>query len=319
MIILVTGSSGFIGCNLVKRLISLDYKVVGLDSKPARETINNSNFKFEIGDLRDFGTLSDLTQKYHIDTIVHLAAKKIPRYGKRLETLLVNGIASENVFQVAAKGDIGVIFASTSDVYGMNADFPFGVNSNLVSGPAEVGRWSYSVSKVFSEHLLHGHYEEDKNPSAILRFFGAYGPHNSLDWTGGPIPVFINAALENRPIDIHGDGTQTRTFSYIDDHVEAIVSLLLKWPTNSLKTLNFGSTNEISIIDLARTVWSLINKDSKPIFNFIPYENFGNYQDVMKRVPKMNETIDFLGNHWTTSLENGLNKTIEWQRKITTT
>ena len=318
MRVLVTGSSGFIGHNLVKKLVLIGHEVIGLDSQIERELFQDPNYKFENGDVRDSDTLSTLINRYRPNLLIHLAAKKIPRYGHRVDTLLVNGIASENIFREAWKADVGVVFASTSDVYGMNPNVPFRHDSNLVSGPAEVARWSYSISKLFSEHLLHGYYEQKENPSTILRFFGAYGPHNSLDWTGGPIPVFIKAALESRPIDIHGDGSQTRTFSYIDDHINALTTLLNDWPLDSLKTFNFGSTTEISVLDLADKVWRLVNKNSEPIFNFVPYKSFGNYQDVMRRVPDMRETIQSLGDHWNTDLENGLIKTIAWQKKVIT-
>lgn len=314
MRILITGSSGFIGHNLAAKLLSQGYEVIGLDLKLGRESLSNPNFKFELGDVKDFEIMSRIIRRYKPALVIHLAARKIPRYGNRIETLLVNGIASENVFYSAFRADVGVIFASTSDVYGMNTEIPFGHDSNLVSGPPDVARWSYSVSKLFSEHLLHGYYERDKTPSAILRFFGAYGPHNSLDWTGGPIPVFVNAALQKKSIEIHGDGKQTRTFSFIGDHVNAIMSLLSQWPFDSIKTFNLGSTNEISITDLAIKIWKIINVDSEPLLNFVPYKSFGNYQDVMRRVPKMDQTIGALGEHWKTSLETGLIQTIEWQR-----
>lgn len=316
MRLFVTGSSGFIGLNLIIHLIKQGHIVTGYDVQTPPNSMIRRNFHFVCGDISNEKLIQETMISSKPDLVIHLAAKKIPRYGNRLATLQVNGKTSDCIFEFTSKNGIGLIFASTSDVYGVNPDLPFSTGSHSVFGSASVARWAYAISKLYSEHLAHGYYEVYGSPTVIIRFFGAYGPLSSANWTAGPVPVFIEASLKREAIPLHGGGIQTRTFSYVDDHVRAISALISNWPLDSIRTLNFGSTQELSIRELGQIIWELVNEGHEAQFKEIPYSSFGKYEDVVRRVPDMTETFQSLGNFWDTPLRSGLVKTIDWHRTI---
>ena len=237
--VLITGAAGFIGSNLAIRLVELGYSVIGYDnlSQGSLENlstiINSPNFKFIQGDILDQSTLSASAKD--VQAIFHLAAFKIPRYSDALDTLKINGFGSDIVAQVAVEQKAHLIAASTSDVYGKNSQIPFSEESNLVIGAPDVKRWAYAISKMFEEQLLFAYKDRYGLDVTLVRFFGGYGPHQHLSWWGGPQSVFIDLTLENKPIEIHGDGQQTRTFTYISDHVDGLVKIFLKLPMLEIK------------------------------------------------------------------------------------
>src|SRR5262249_40677631 len=141
-----------------------------------------------------------------LDCIVHLAAFKIPRYGKAIETLRINYRGTENALDLAVRANCKCVLASTSDVYGRSPQLPFSEREDCVIGSSKVARWSYAVSKLFDEHLGFAYRDSYGIPVTALRFFGSYGPNQPLSWWGGPPPVFIAAALEGRELPVHGDG-----------------------------------------------------------------------------------------------------------------
>lgn len=320
MKILVTGGAGFIGSNLCLRLVNEDYHVICVDDLSVGNLRNiehirhKENFSFFNCSILDTKSLLPLLDG--VDVLVHLAAGKIPRYGKTIDTLRINGLGSFYLLEAASIRGVKVIAASTSDVYGMNPELPFSENSKSVLGSSLVPRWSYAISKLFEEHTLFALSENYGNSVAAIRFFGAYGPHQSLDWKGGPIPVFISKALKGEPLEIHGDGTQTRTLSYIDDHIEALSKLVAtNW--KDPKIYNFGSTCEVSILELASLIWGMVQgKKSIPELRFRPYSDFGRYEDVKRRIPNNELAFNDLGVRWDTTLDFGLEATISWQRNI---
>ncbi|HEX2988254.1 MAG TPA: NAD-dependent epimerase/dehydratase family protein, partial [Chloroflexota bacterium] len=155
--VLVTGVAGFIGSNLAEALLSLGYRVIGLDNLSQGSTQNiagflaSPRFEFHRGDVRDSREVEGLIGR--ADCVMHLAAYKIPRYGNALDTIEINTQGTRNVLRSAAKLHRLVVFASTSDVYGRNPDVPFHEGSDLWMGPCNVPRWSYAISKMFDEHL----------------------------------------------------------------------------------------------------------------------------------------------------------------------
>jgi UDP-glucose 4-epimerase len=160
--------------------------------------------------------------------------------------------------------------------------------------------------------------EKDDLKFTIVRFFGGYGPAQNLTWWGGPQSVFIEKALKNEPIDLHGDGNQTRTFTYVDDTVNALVACIENDKSDD-EIFNTGSKpgGEISIKDLAYLIWKLVNgKNSEPKLNYIPYSTFGNYEDVMRRVPDISKLCTTLNFQPEWDLEEGLQLTIDWQKQF---
>ena len=208
--VLITGVAGSIGSNLAQHLLTLGYEVVGVDNMSQGEEVNlepfltNENFEMHYRDI-----LNELDMKRvasDCSAIVHLAAYKIPRYTDALDTLTINSVGSENILKAAVDQGAKVVAASTSDVYGKNPDVPFNENSNLVIGNPDVKRWAYAISKMFEEQTMFAYHQRYGISVVPLRFFGGYGPNQNLTWWGGPQSVFINKALDDEEIEVHGDG-----------------------------------------------------------------------------------------------------------------
>lgn len=314
--VLITGVAGFIGSNVAKALLAKDYHVVGVDNMSQGDKLNMVEFidhpEFEIHyvDIRDEAELKAAAKG--CKKILHLAAFKIPRYTDALDTLLINSAGSENVLKAAIEQNAKVVAASTSDVYGKNPKVPFSEDSDLVMGNPDVRRWAYAISKMFEEQMLFAYQQRYGIPFVALRFFGGYGPNQNLTWWGGPQSVFINKALDDEEIEVHGDGLQTRSFTYVSDHVDGIVRTIEMDAANNM-VFNLGNTFEISILDLAKLIWRLVRGDEPPKIKLIPYQTFGKYEDVMRRIPDITRARRILGFEPKVDLEDGLKRTVAWQ------
>ena len=318
--VLLTGVAGFLGSNLLGKLLAEGHTVVGLDNlsmgrrENFAEYLDDSQFAFHQCDITDADAFASLDDRF--DYIVHLAAFKIPRYGKALDTLRINYEGTNNVLEFARRMECKCVLASTSDVYGRNPDIPFSEeSSDSVIGSSKVPRWAYAVSKLFDEHLGFAFQDAYGIPVTILRFFGSYGPKQHLSWWGGPQSVFIDAVLEGRPMPIHGDGLQTRSFTYVSDSVAGIYAAMVKPEANG-EIFNIGSTDEITILDLAKLVKRLSGTPGEVDLEFVPYQSFTgkDYQDVLRRVPDTSHAQRVLGVAAQVPIEEGLAQTIEWQR-----
>src|SRR3989338_226312 len=275
--VFITGVAGFVGSNLAKELLRRKYEVIGLDNysqgfeRNIESLLNIPSFHMHIGDVRDGALLKDLAKD--VDGIFHLAAFKIPRYGHALDTLTINSKGTENVLEAARQNKCKVVFSSTSDVYGKNPMLPFHEESDSVLGETSIKRWSYAASKIFDEHLCFAYAEEYGFPITIVRYFGGYGPHQNTTWWGGPQAVFIERALSKQKIPIHGDGKQTRSFTFISDMVEGTILAFEKKSANG-QVLNIGHDREISILVLAQMIWRMICLQEEPLIEWIPYQQF---------------------------------------------
>ncbi len=315
--ILITGVAGFVGSNLAASLLKDGHEVVGVDNLSQGTRLNleaiatHPQFRFLEADVRNPDEIRSAASG--VSAIFHLAAYKIPRYGNAFDTLDTNVRGTSHCIDAAVAENAQLIFSSTSDVYGNNPDVPFTEQHQLVLGPPDVRRWAYSVSKAFDEHLLFAEAERRGLRFSIVRFFGGYGPHQALTWWGGPQSVFINHALEGTPMPVHGDGTQTRTFTHVDDLVQGL-KLCLGRREALGEVFNVGATQEIQIRDLASMIWRMVRQDS-PRIEFVPYSTFGKYGDVYRRVPDLTKSRQVLGFEPAWSLDKGLPATIEWQRE----
>jgi len=318
--ILITGGAGFIGSNLAKRLLrEKQVEITAIDNLSYGqlrniEDITSSNFNFIQGDIGNPFVLKHLK----FDVIVHLASQKIPRYTNAYRTLEENNVMLKNVIRKCLDDDSKLVFASTSDVYGKNPNVPFTEESDLVLGSSTVKRWAYATSKMYGEHIIKAHHDEFGLKYAITRFFGSYGPGQNLSWWGGPQSVFIEKALNKEEIEIHGNGLQTRTFTYVNDTVEALQHLVLDDKSNGeIFNISGDPTDETTILDLGKLIWKLVNgPNSDPNLKLIPYETFGKYEDVMRRVPDISKIQSFFNYKPQHHLEDGLLETIEWQKKV---
>jgi UDP-glucose 4-epimerase len=318
--IVVTGGAGFISSHLCDALLGRAYKVTAVDNlsmgkmENIRHNLSNPGFSFEKLDVRDIKPLEKACAGARV--IVHLAAYKIPRYGDAISTLLINSKGAMNVFEIAKKIHCKVVIASTSDVYGKSSNLPFKESGDLVIGPSDIPRWSYAISKLFDEHLAYSYHRACDIAITILRFFGCYGPRQHLSWWGGPQSVFISAILKDEEVEIHGDGSQKRCFIYIDDLIEGTVAAIESDKTNG-EILNIGTTEEVSILELARLIKKLSGTPGEIKLQFVPYSSFSKdkYEDVMRRIPDLTKAQKILGFNPKIQLADGLKKTLDWQRK----
>ena len=320
---LVTGCAGFLGSNFVERLLEKGHQVIGIDNLSMGSLSNlagligHPKFRFIEGDVTSREVLDGITEA--VDVAVHLAAFKIPRYGKAIDTLRINYRGTELVLEFARMRRCKLVFASTSDVYGRNPKVPFSENdSDSVIGSSKVPRWAYAVSKLFDEHLAFAYSDAYGFPVTILRFFGSYGPRQNLTWWGGPQSVFIDCVLNDRVIPIHGDGSQTRSFTYVSDTVDGIYEATVRDQANG-EVINIGSTEEVTILELARRIKRLAGTPGELRVEFVPYASFSakGYQDVMRRVPDVAVCERLLGVRARVALDEGLRRTIAWQRSLT--
>jgi UDP-glucose 4-epimerase len=316
----VTGAAGFIGSHLCERLIAEEVEVVGVDDlsygaiQNLAPFLDHPLFRFEAFDC---SRQRDLRRAFDgCDAIAHLAAKKIPRFGGTLSTLEVNVSGMHAACSVALATGAELVVTSTSDVYG-NATPPFAEDGELVIGPPTSKRWSYAVSKMYDEHYALALADEKSLPVTVLRLFNAYGPKNHLSWWGGPAVTFIEALLDGELMEIHGDGLQTRTFTYVSDTVDGIVRALRR-PESRGEVINIGGTETVTILELAEHIQEAVGLSSNPLrARFVPYESFpGQYQDVRHRVPDTTKAQRLLGFEAHISLDDGLNATVEWHRNI---
>jgi len=318
--ILITGVAGFLGSHLADALLARGHRVVGVDNlshgslENISEAQRNPNFEFHQIDVCDVDALRKVAEG--VSAIAHLAAFKIPRYGKAIDTLLINSQGSHNALQVAVEQNAKFVLASTSDVYGKNPNIPFDEESESILGSSTVARWSYAVSKLYDEHLALAFADSYGIPVNVVRIFGSYGPRQNLTWWGGPQSVFIGAILRGETIPIHGDGLQTRSFTYVSDTVGGIVSVVENGTSGEI--FNIGSTHEISILDLAKLIHRLSGSVQALDINMIPYDEIGGrrYEDVRRRVPNVEKAKRLLGFQAQVKLEEGLKRTIEWQRAL---
>ena len=318
MRIAITGVAGFVGTNLATRLVARGDQVIGLDdlSHGSLENLeglrDRPGFRFVRGSILDPDALGGVAEGAEV--MVHLAAGKIPRYGDALDTLVTNGEGGLGVLRACAAHRVRrMVLASTSDCYGRNPEVPFSEESVSVIGSPHVRRWSYAISKMFEEQALFAFRERHGLQGVALRLFGGYGPHQNLTWWGGPQSVFIGAALRGEELEVHGTGQQTRSFTYVDDMVEAFVRAVDVGAADG-EMLNVGNDREISIEGLARMVWGLIRED-EPRIKLVPLKTFGRYEDVERRIPDNRRAATVLGFTPRVPLEEGLARTIPWQRE----
>jgi len=207
--------------------------------------------------------------------------------------------------------DADLVVTSTSDVYG-NGRPPYAEDDPVILGPPTSRRWAYATSKLYDEHFALALAEERGLKVTILRLFNAYGPRNHLTWWGGPMVTFIESLLDGRSMEIHGDGLQTRSFTFVSDTVDGIFRALTT-PEARGEIVNVGSTESISILDLAERVQTALGVSLPLRATFVPYETLpGNYQDVRHRIPDTRKARELLGFEAKVRLEEGLAVSIEW-------
>ena len=319
---LITGVCGFIGSHLARNLLQRGWTVYGVDnlSYGFRENVadlgTNTNFSLYEMDIISDQFLSKFKNK-DLDAVIHFACVKIVRNAKRMETLQVNSLGTENSLEVACNNKARFIYGSTGELYGKSHELPFTEESGFRLGKPEIRRWASVVSQMYSEHLCFAYNEKHNLNFTIIRFFNIYGPGQRTDSMGGPQAVFIQAALADQPMEIHGDGVQSRDLTYVDDAIEGVIHVLESSYTSG-EIINIGNEEKISIINLAYMVWRLSGNTSKPKLEFFAYPDFPHlYEEIRHRSCDTTKARCLLGFQPRTTLEEGLKTTIRWHRKKT--
>jgi UDP-glucose 4-epimerase len=312
---LVTGGAGFIGSHLAERLLNLGHEVLVLDnlSTGAIENIAHlktaRNFSYAIDSVTNEPLLAEMIDSS--DVVFHLAAavgvKLIVE--QPVHTIETNVHGTEVVLKHANKKKKLVFIASTSEVYGKSADVPFRESADVVLGPSAKHRWAYACSKLIDEFLALAYWKEKKLPIIIVRLFNTVGPRQTGQY-GMVLPTFVRQALASQPITVFGDGTQSRSFTYVTDVVDALIALASERRAIG-DVFNIGSTNEISIRDLAERVRTLAGSDS-PI-QLVPYDEAyeAGFEDMPRRVPDISRLQALIGYQPKVALDDIVRRVIE--------
>jgi len=316
---LVTGGAGVIGSHLADKLLARGYDVTVIDNLTTgkvaniEENIGRPDFHFLNNTIMNEKLMEELIRDCTI--VYHLAASVGVKYivDDPLQGILTNVKGTEIVLDLAFKYWKRVLFASSSEIYGRSENVPFAEDSERILGATTVDRWSYSTAKAVDEHMCFA-YAHKGLPVSIVRYFNAYGPRIDERGYGSVVAKFISQALRNEPITIHGDGKQTRCFTYIEDTIKG--TILAGEKKESIgHVFNIGNNRESTIAEIAEMIVSLTGSTSK--ITYVPYEKaYGErYEDTRRRMPDISKAKQFLGFEPAVPLEEGLKRTIEWAKE----
>jgi UDP-glucose 4-epimerase len=316
---LVTGGAGFIGSHLSEALIEKDNEVLVIDdlSTGRRENLSalvgHPRFHFARASILDAIVLDRLMSR--ADVVIHLAAavgvKLIVR--DPVHTIETNVGGTEAVLLAALRYGCKVLLASTSEVYGKGNGIPFREEDDVLLGPSSRSRWAYAASKMVDEFLGLAYRQQYGLDVACMRFFNTVGPRQTGAY-GMVVPTFVSQALRGEPITVYGDGSQSRCFCHVADVVRAVVGLS-EQATTVQAVFNIGSTEEISVDDLALRV-KVITGSESPIIH-VPYEEAyaPGFEDMRRRVPDVSRVGALLGWHPHHSLDEILHSVAEEIRR----
>ena len=319
MKMLITGGAGFVGSHLAEALLSSGHEVFLIDNLSTGSIENIEHLKanpllhYTIDTVENEPLLAELVDRS--DVIFHLAAA----VGVKLiveapvHTIETNVHGTEVVLKHANKKKKLVVIASTSEVYGKNAEVPFSEDADLVLGATRKHRWAYACSKAIDEFLALAYWKERQLPVIIVRLFNTVGPRQTGRY-GMVIPNFVRQALAGQPITVFGDGTQSRSFTYVGDVVGAMVALVNE-PRAVGEVFNIGNGEEISIRGLADRVKTITGSDS-PIVT-IPYDQAyeAGFEDMPRRVPDIEKLRALIGYEPRVGLDEMLEKIVEYFRR----
>jgi UDP-glucose 4-epimerase len=315
---LITGGAGFIGSHLADALLADGYHVDVIDDLSTGSIRNIAHLKDEprfgyvIDSVHNEPVLAEYVDR--ADVVFHLAAavgvKKIVE--EPVATIENNVHGTEVVLRQANKKKKLVVFASTSEVYGKSTLVPFAEDHDLVLGPTHKHRWAYACSKAIDEFLALAYHREKDLPVIIVRLFNTVGPRQSGRY-GMVIPTFVRQALLGHPMTVHGDGTQSRSFTYVGDVVRALVGLSRE-PRAVGQVFNIGNSEEITIRGLAEKIKSMTGSASEIVT--IPYDQAyeSGFEDMPRRVPDITKVRALIGYEPRIGLDRVLTEVIAYMR-----
>ena len=306
--VLITGAAGFLGSHLCDYFVSKNYKVIGIDNfitgSPKNLSHLTANSDFEFREI-------DITHNFKIDNpidyILHFAspASPIDYLQIPLETLRVGSLGTENILKVALKNKARILIASTSEVYGDPLEHP--QKEEYCGNVDPVGpRGVYDEAKRFQEALTTAYHTYHGLDIRIARIFNTYGTRMRVN-DGRAIPAFMGQVLRNESLTVFGDGSQTRSFCYIDDMVDGIYKLL---HSNYTKPMNLGNPEEVSLIDFANEIITLGGSNNKIIYKPLPVN------DPIKRKPDITKAMNILNWKPKVSRKKGLENTFNYFRSL---
>jgi UDP-glucose 4-epimerase len=314
----ITGGAGFIGSHLAERLLEDGHEVAILDNLSTGSIDNvahlkgRSGFSYTIDSVTNESLLAEMIDR--CDVVYHLAAavgvKLIVE--QPVHTIETNVHGTEVVLKHANKKKKLVFIASTSEVYGKSTDVPFRESADLVLGPSAKHRWAYACSKLIDEFLGLAYWKERALPVVIVRLFNTVGPRQTGQY-GMVLPRFVGQALAGEPITVYGDGTQSRSFTYVGDVVDALVTLMAT-PAAVGQVLNIGNPHEISIRALAERVRALAGSHSSIVS--IPYDEAyeEGFEDMPRRVPDIARIHALIGFEPRVPLDEIIQRVIAFHR-----
>ena len=306
--VLITGAAGFIGSHLCDYFISKNYKVIAIDNLVTGRLTNLSHLKSNIDfEFKEIDITHDFNIDNSIDFILHFASPASPiDYLKiPLETLRVGSLGTENVLKIALKNSARILIASTSEVYGDPLVHP--QTEEYFGNVDPVGpRGVYDEAKRFQEALTTAYHSFHGLDIRIVRIFNTFGSRMRIN-DGRAIPAFIGQVLRGESLTVFGDGSQTRSFCFIDDMVEGIYRLL---HSNYTKPLNLGNPEEIALIDFAKEIIAMGGTDNKIVFKPLPVN------DPIKRKPDITKAMKILNWHPQVSRKKGLKNTFNYFKSL---
>lgn len=320
MRVLITGGAGFIGSHLAELALLQGNQVLVLDDLSTGSLENvahlrgNPGFECVVGSVTNDRLVQQLVDRS--DAVFHLAAAVGVKLvlDAPIHTIHTNVVGTETVLHHVSRANKPVLVASTSEVYGKGLQLPFREDADLVLGPPDKTRWGYATSKLMDEFLALAYAKEYGVKAVIVRLFNTVGPRQSNRY-GMVIPNFVRRALQNQPLVVHGDGSQTRSFTWVGDVVWALTALMNE-PRASGEVFNIGNGSEVSILELAHKIKDMTGSESEIIFQ--PYRTvFGDsFEDMPRRVPDISKIRRYVGFEPKLHLEGILDAVIDYWAPI---
>ncbi|MBI1373273.1 MAG: NAD-dependent epimerase/dehydratase family protein [Phycisphaera sp.] len=313
MNVLITGGAGFIGSHLTRLLLSEGHSVHLLDnlSTGRRENVADllgDNCTLQVQSVAD--ALTNIAWLREFDAIYHLAAAVGVQLivDEPVRSIETNVMETTAVMRGAAAFNIPVLITSSSEVYGKGVKMPFSEDDDVTYGATIYNRWSYAAAKAIDEYLALAYHQQHALPTVVVRLFNTVGP-GQLGKYGMVIPRFIEAALAGQPLQIYGDGQQSRCFGHVADIVAAMPKLLRN-PDCHGRVFNLGSDEEVTIKHLAERIIALSASSSS--VTFVPYdEAYGaRFDDLRRRVPDLTRINQAIGYRPTRQLDDILRELI---------
>jgi UDP-glucose 4-epimerase len=317
--ILVTGGAGFIGSHLCEALLKKGYHVVAIDDlstgrlENIQELRQQPDYQFVRETILNLQVLDRLCSQ--ADVVIHLAAAVGVQLivGDPVRTINTNIMGTEAVLSTANRYGSKVLIASTSEVYGKGVQVPFREDDDSLVGPTTHSRWAYAASKTVDEFMGLAYYQQFGLPVVILRFFNTIGPRQTGRY-GMVVPRFVRQALAGEPLQVYGDGEQSRCFADVADVVTAITQMA-EHPGAIGGVFNVGNTDEVTINELARRVIDLTASSSTIVH--IPYDEAyaPGFEDMRRRVPSIDKIRNLIGYKPRYTLEETLMRVIAYERR----